>query len=70
MNKEQFKRLGFSERHELAKGEECAANWQVERIGGDAAFYISCRQCGTELQAGCTPKCLEHEDPRDNTFDW
>lgn len=80
MDKERFKKLKFSERQALTRGKDCLANWQVESVQG-AAFYVSCRVCGTELSAGCTPKCLmevteeklgellkpdKSTDPRDN----
>lgn len=55
MNKEEI--------HKASIGNPCDANWQVEDIRG-VACYISCRNCGTVLQSGCTPKCLKAEEPK------
>lgn len=63
MTKKEFNKLKFSQRHVISKGIKCNASWQVQQVGGDAGYFISCRECGTMLQSDCTPKCLLHETP-------
>lgn len=63
MTKKEFNKLKFSQRHVISKGIKCSASWQVQQVGGDAGYFISCRECGTMLQSDCTPKCLLHETP-------
>ena len=62
MTQEDFNKLKFSQRISISRGKECEANWKVQTIGGNAAYAISCRNCGTILQSDCTPKCLLHEN--------
>jgi hypothetical protein len=63
MTQKEFNKLTFSQRYEISKGTLCKASWQVQQVGGDAAYFISCRECSTMLQSDCTPKCLLNHTP-------
>jgi hypothetical protein len=60
MDKDQFDAMKFSRKHLHSVGKECEASWEIRKVGGDAGYHISCRTCGTWLQSGCVPECLQN----------
>jgi hypothetical protein len=62
---QEFRSMTPDERKQtISQGEKCNASWQVSSVDG-SLYKVECRSCGTILQSGCVPKCLENKKASD-----